>query len=122
MRWLGQGGEMIRSPDPHHGHRFPAEVIAHVVWLYNVFSLSLRDVELLLAKLGVTVSYESAVGVSSSGRSAPRRAAVSLRAVDQHGVWHHLRSFLTAASPNGATCCRGSRVNAFRISQQETCT
>ena len=38
--------------------RFPAEIIAHAVWLYYVFSLSLRDVE-LLAERGVIVSYES---------------------------------------------------------------
>ena len=29
------------------------------VWLYHVFSLSLRDVELLLAERGVVVSYET---------------------------------------------------------------
>jgi len=29
------------------------------VWLYHVFSLSLRDVELLLAEGGVIVAYES---------------------------------------------------------------
>ena len=28
------------------GYRFPAEIIHHAVWLYHVFSLSLRDVEL----------------------------------------------------------------------------
>jgi putative transposase len=41
------------------GHRFPAEVIHHAVWLYHVFSLSLRDVELILAERGVTVTHES---------------------------------------------------------------
>ena len=46
-------------PDPHHRHRFPAELISHAVWLYHVFSLSLRDVELLLAERGAVVSYES---------------------------------------------------------------
>ena len=30
-------------------HRFPAEIISHAVWLYHVFGLSLRDVELILA-------------------------------------------------------------------------
>jgi putative transposase len=59
MIWLGQAGEMRQLPDPHRGHRFPAEIIAHAVWLYHVFSLSLRDVELLLAERGVIVSYES---------------------------------------------------------------
>ena len=50
---------MSQPPDPHHGHRFPAEIISHAVWLYHAFSLSLRDVELLLAERGVVVSYES---------------------------------------------------------------
>jgi putative transposase len=50
---------MKSSPDPHYRHRFPAEVISHAVWLYHVFSFSLRDVELLLAERGVTVSYET---------------------------------------------------------------
>ena len=31
-------------------HRFPADVIRHAVWLYFRFSLSLRDVEELLAR------------------------------------------------------------------------
>lgn len=30
-------------------HRFPAAVIEHVVWLYFRFTLSLRDVEEMLA-------------------------------------------------------------------------
>lgn len=40
-------------------HRFPAEIINHAVWLYHVFSLSLRDVELILAERGVIVTHES---------------------------------------------------------------
>src|ERR1700760_2650442 len=40
-------------------HRFPAEIISHAVWLYHVFSLSLRDVELILAERGVAVPHES---------------------------------------------------------------
>ena len=50
---------MSQRPDTPHGHRFPAEIISHAVWLYHVFSLSLRDVELLLAERGVIVSYET---------------------------------------------------------------
>jgi putative transposase len=41
------------------GYRFPAEIIGHAVWLYHLFSLSLRDVELILAERGITVSYET---------------------------------------------------------------
>jgi putative transposase len=40
-------------------NRFPAEVILHAVWLYFRFTLSLRDVEELLAQRGIEVSYET---------------------------------------------------------------
>ena len=50
---------MNTASDPHYRHRFPAEIISHSVWLYHVFSLSFRDVELILAERGVIVSYES---------------------------------------------------------------
>src|ERR1700722_2724888 len=50
---------MQSPPDPCYCHRFPAEIISHAVWLYHVFSLSLRDVELLLAERGIVVSYET---------------------------------------------------------------
>lgn len=40
-------------------HRFPADVIKYAVWLYFRFSLSLRDVESLLAERGIEVSYET---------------------------------------------------------------
>jgi putative transposase len=40
-------------------HRFPAEVIAHAVWLYLRFPLSLRMVEDLLAARGIIVSHQT---------------------------------------------------------------
>ena len=40
-------------------HRFPADVIRQAVWLYFRFTLSLRDVEELLAARGVQVSRET---------------------------------------------------------------
>ena len=43
----------------YRGHRFPPEIISHGVWLYYRFSLSLRDVEELLAKRGISVTHES---------------------------------------------------------------
>ena len=43
----------------YHRHRFPPEIISHAVWLYYRFCLSFRDVEDLLAKRGVIVSYET---------------------------------------------------------------
>jgi putative transposase len=56
---LGQAAEMTSEPTTYPGYRFPAEIISHAVWLYHVFSLSLRDVELILAERGVVVTYES---------------------------------------------------------------
>src|SRR4030088_2296985 len=50
---------MKPPPDPGYRHRFPAEIITYAVWLYHVFSLSLRDVELLLAERGIVLSYET---------------------------------------------------------------
>lgn len=43
----------------YHRHRFPAEIIAHAVWLYYRFPLSLRDVEDLLAERGIEVSFQT---------------------------------------------------------------
>lgn len=40
-------------------HRFPPEVIRYTVWLYFRFTLSLRDIEELLAQRGIEVSYET---------------------------------------------------------------
>jgi putative transposase len=49
------------TPDPttYPGYRFPAEIISYVVWLYHISGLSLRDVELILAERGITVTHES---------------------------------------------------------------
>ena len=50
---------MTPEPATYRRHRFPAEIIGHAVWLYHVFSLSLRDVELILAERGIAVTHES---------------------------------------------------------------
>ena len=43
----------------YKGHRYPAEIIAHCVWLYHRFPLSLREVEELMLVRGVIVTYET---------------------------------------------------------------
>ncbi len=43
----------------YRGYRFPPEIISHGVWRYHRFALSFRDVEELLAKRGIIVSYET---------------------------------------------------------------
>src|SRR3712207_7187130 len=40
-------------------HRFPPEIIAHAVWLYFRFPLSLRLIEEMLLERGILVSYET---------------------------------------------------------------
>ena len=40
-------------------HRFPADVIRHAVGLYFRFTLSLRDVEEMMAQRGIDASYET---------------------------------------------------------------
>jgi putative transposase len=50
---------MTSDPATYPRYRFPAEIISQAVWLYHVFGLSLRDVELILAKRGITVTHES---------------------------------------------------------------
>jgi putative transposase len=92
-------------------YRFPAEIISHAVWLYHLFSLSLRDVELILAERGSTVTHESIrnwcqkFGGDLAGKLCRRRPKPGdtwhldevflringvlhylWRAVDQHGV------------------------------------
>jgi hypothetical protein len=41
------------------GHRFPPEIISYAVWAYFRFPMSFRDVEDILYKRGVIVSYET---------------------------------------------------------------
>lgn len=46
---------MKSSSNPYAGYRY----LAHTVWLYHRFCLSLRDVEELLAERGIEVTYET---------------------------------------------------------------
>ena len=57
-------------------HRFPAEVIAHAVWLYFRFPLSLRMVEDILAARGIVVSHQT---VRSWAEKFGRRFANQIR-------------------------------------------
>ena len=50
----------MNSPsNSYKRHRFPPEIIAHAVWLYCRFNMSLREVEELLLERGIDVSYET---------------------------------------------------------------
>ncbi len=50
---------MKANSTSYRGHRFPPEIISHGVWLYHRFCLSFRDVEELVAKRGILVTYET---------------------------------------------------------------
>ena len=55
----GQGITMSQTTARYERHRFPRAIIAHAVWLYLRFPLSLRAVEERLLERGVEVSYET---------------------------------------------------------------
>jgi putative transposase len=49
----------MTKPVSYKRHRFPPEIIAHAVWLYFRFPLSLRLVEEMLLERSILVSYET---------------------------------------------------------------
>jgi putative transposase len=49
----------MSRPVSYKRHRFPPQIIAHAVWLYVRFPLSLRLVEEMLLERGILVSYET---------------------------------------------------------------
>jgi putative transposase len=49
---------MIKSVS-YKRHRFPPKIIAHTVWLYFRFPLTLRPIEEMLGERGIFVSYET---------------------------------------------------------------
>ena len=50
---------MSKRSSLYKRHRFPPEIIQHVVWLYYRFNRSGRDIEDLMAERGIGISYES---------------------------------------------------------------
>ena len=49
----------MTKPVSYKRHRFPPQIIAHAVWLYFRFPLSLRLVEEMLLERSIVVSYET---------------------------------------------------------------
>lgn len=49
---------MRTTPISYKRHRFPPALIAHVVWLYVRFNLSLREIEEMLLERGIELSHE----------------------------------------------------------------
>jgi putative transposase len=57
----------------YKGHRFPAEIIGHAVWLYFRFPLGLRMVEELLAARGIMVSHTKPLVQRRRDKQAAKR-------------------------------------------------
>ncbi|MEY4879361.1 MAG: hypothetical protein RJB62_830 [Pseudomonadota bacterium] len=72
-------------PISYKRHRFPPEVIRQAVWLYFKFTLSLRDVEEVLAERGIDVSYET---VRCWAEKFGRAIAANIRRSRPGSVWH----------------------------------
>src|SRR5271169_1400452 len=69
------------------GYRFPPEIIRQAIWLYLRFTLSLRDVEDLLAERGIAVSYETVRRwVNHFGPTIA--AELRKRRPRPHSTWH----------------------------------
>ena len=78
---------MKNSAISYKRHRFPQQIIAHAVWLYFRFPLSLRLVEELLLERGIVVSYET---IRRWGRKFGPAYAKQIRRRRPSGrdVWH----------------------------------
>jgi putative transposase len=82
------GRAVVESAAPSYkGFRYPAEIIAHCVWLYHRFPLSFREVEELMLARGVIVSHETVR--QWCDRFGPEYAAgLRRRRPQAGGKWH----------------------------------
>src|SRR5471030_1949468 len=78
---------MILLPVSYKRHRFPPQIIAHAVWLYFRFPLSLRLVEEMLLDRSIVVSYETIRRWAIKfGADYDRR--LKRKAPMRHDIWH----------------------------------
>ena len=77
----------MSKPVSYKRHRFPPEIIAHAVWLYFRFPLSLRLVEEMLLERGIVVSYETIRRWALKfGPAYTRR--LKRKTPSQRDIWH----------------------------------
>ena len=72
----------------YKGHRFPPSVTRHAVFLYFSFTLSLRDVEEMLAWRGINVAYETIR--CWANKSGPQTKPNLKRRRQHPSPWWHL--------------------------------
>jgi putative transposase len=78
---------MNLPPISYKRHRFPPQIIAHAVWLYFRFPLSLRLVEEMLLERGIVVSYETIRRWAIKfGPDYARR--LKRKRPSRHDIWH----------------------------------
>src|SRR5687767_14066049 len=84
------------NTSPYRGFRFPKVIIQHAIWLYVRFTLSLRDVEELLAERGILVTYETVrVWVARFGPLIAK--GLRRRRGPSSGTWHLDEMFVKIA-------------------------
>jgi putative transposase len=77
----------MTKPVSYKRHRFPPGTIAHAVWLYFRFPLSLRLVEEMLLERGIVVSYETVRRWALKfGPDYARR--LKRKTPSHHDIWH----------------------------------
>jgi putative transposase len=77
----------MSKPVSYKRHRFPPQIIAHAVWLYFCFPLSLRLVEEMLLERGILVSYETVRRWARKfGPDYARR--LRRKTPNRHDIWH----------------------------------
>jgi len=113
---------MTSELNSYHRHRLPAEIISHAVWLYHVFILSLRDVELILAERGIVVTHESIrhwcqkFGAEFAKRLRRRRPRPG-------DTWHLDEVFIRIRAPSGRPerrLCATRRPDARKVAERST--
>lgn len=78
---------MSLPPVSYKRHRFPPQIIAHAVWLYFRFPLSLRFVEEMLVERGVVASYETVRRWAMKfGANYARR--LKRKSPSRRNIWH----------------------------------
>jgi putative transposase len=80
--------------------RFPEAIIQHAIWLHLRFTLSLRDVEELLAERGIVVTDETVrVWVARFGPLIGRR--LRRRRGRPSNIWHLDEMLILSAKSGG---------------------
>ncbi|WP_262299380.1 IS6 family transposase [Microvirga sesbaniae] len=75
------------NPVSYKRHRFAPQIIAHAVWLYFRFLLSLRLAEEKLLERGIVVSYET-VGTWALKFGPVYSRRLKRRTPSRHDIWH----------------------------------